>query len=589
MSSGQHWSKMSSGVSTDTVLPTPTKLTPSTQQQEILDWVISGSGNLMIQAYAGTGKTSTLLMTLPYMSGEVFMGAFNKSIQLEIEAKVGRLKLPDSEVTVKTLHAAGLGAYKYGGGSRTTKIESNKMRLLLGEAAEKDPLCQKYENFLYKLIGYAKRAGLGTPLMRDQVSSWEELIEYYCVDDELPQDDKFGNGAEYDKLMEQLIPTAQFLYQTSLSVCRDEIDFDDMLLAPIYFNSRFKKYDWVLIDELQDCSAIRREIAIRMLKPGGRMLAVGDEFQNIYSFTGCESNAMELLSSQMKMKVLPLSVTYRCPKNVVKVANQWVPGLEAAPTAPDGPLPRVVYLEPVSCAACMGTGKEGAKLFAPSAEDEHQALMCEECDGTGKSGPGFWDEAHLLTASDVILCRNNRPIIELAYALLKKNIPCQIEGRDFAGSLVKLCQRWKVRELNALENKLSDYRLKEAAKWRLKKNEERAVGVEDKVETLLTLLDAVRSTGKSKVSDLIDKINIMFGDTEPGTKPRVLTLSTVHKWKGRENKRVFILGRDKYMPSKWAKTGWQIQNEKNLLYVAFTRSMEELIDIIVPEVETRRK
>jgi len=49
----------------------------------------------------------------------------------------------------------------------------------------------------------------------------------------------------------------------------------------------------------------------------------------------------------------------------------------------------------------------------------------------------------------------------------------------------------------------------------------------------------------------------------------------VHKAKGLEWLRVFILDRDR-MPSRWARRDWQVQQEENLIYVAYTRAKEEL-------------
>lgn len=557
-------------------------MTPSKQQQSIIDWVISGSGNLLIQAYAGCGKSSTLLMLLPYMQGDVFIGAFNAAIKQELEAKVNKLQL-DCNVDVKTIHGAGLGAYKYGGGSRTTKPDKDKVYYILDELAAHDDVYATYRNFLAKLVGHAKRAGVG-PLIPDTDASWEELISYYSVDDEIPDGSGYGEGDDEDEseiLIANLISYARNVYQTSFSQCRDIIDFDDMLIGPIHFNCRFKKYDWVLVDECQDSSPIRQEITVRMLKKGGRMVCVGDFFQMIFGFTGVAHTSMDEIKERMNMATMPLSVTYRCPKSVVAVANQWVPGLEAHPSAPDGTV-RTVWLEPPTCIYCGGTGRQAP----PTTEDG----ICTPCSGKGKTGPGFWDEAAGLGPESAILCRNNRPIIDLAYQMLRKGIPCQIEGRDFAGSLVKLCQRWKVKELNTLETKLQGFRDKEAAKWRRKKNEERAAGVEDKVDTLLSLLDAVRSTGKTRTSDLIDRINMMFGDTAAGAKPKVLTLSSIHKAKGKEWDKVYMLGRAKFMPSRWAKQPHEIQTESvNLPYVMATRSKSDLIDIIVPEGNRRRE
>lgn len=52
-------------------------------------------------------------------------------------------------------------------------------------------------------------------------------------------------------------------------------------------------------------------------------------------------------------------------------------------------------------------------------------------------------------------------------------------------------------------------------------------------------------------------------------------LSTIHKAKGLEAERVFILKPD-LMPHPKAKRGWEIDQENNLRYVAITRSKREL-------------
>ena len=71
-----------------------------------------------------------------------------------------------------------------------------------------------------------------------------------------------------------------------------------------------------------------------------------------------------------------------------------------------------------------------------------------------------------------------------------------------------------------------------------------------------------------EVSDILDRI---FSDKESGIK-----LMTMHKAKGLENDKVFIVRMD-LIPSKYAKTDEQLQQEKNLLYVAFTRAQNELV------------
>lgn len=117
------------------------------------------------------------------------------------------------------------------------------------------------------------------------------------------------------------------------------------------------------------------------------------------------------------------------------------------------------------------------------------------------------------------------------------------------------------------------------AKLLAKKKEAQAAAIDDKVETLLCLIKSLAEEGKTSVDDLAQFISRLFGDTPEGQVPDVLVLSTVHKSKGREWDRVFILGRHTLMPSPYAKSEWEQEQERNLMYVAVTRAKRELVDI----------
>ncbi len=66
------------------------------------------------------------------------------------------------------------------------------------------------------------------------------------------------------------------------------------------------------------------------------MFAVGDKFQSVYGFRGADFQAMDNVRSTFKCESLPLSVTYRCAKNIVKLAQSFVSTIQPADTAPDG-------------------------------------------------------------------------------------------------------------------------------------------------------------------------------------------------------------------------------------------------------------
>jgi superfamily I DNA/RNA helicase len=125
-------------------------------------------------------------------------------------------------------------------------------------------------------------------------------------------------------------------------------------------------------------------------------------------------------------------------------------------------------------------------------------------------------------------------------------------------------------------DRLDEYQVTETAKWLKKDNAFKVQLVEDKCETLRIIAGHLIEQGLTQVSDLIKHVQTLFGDTPDGETPKVFTLSTIHKAKGREWNRVYFLHRE-LLPSRYAKQDWQLEQERNLEYVAITRAKKELI------------
>jgi superfamily I DNA/RNA helicase len=178
-----------------------------------------------------------------------------------------------------------------------------------------------------------------------------------------------------------------------------------------------------------------------------------------------------------------------------------------------------------------------------------------------------------------VLCRTTKPLVALAFTLIRRKVPCRIEGRDVGERLKKLITRWKVKTLDALEDRLESYLARETTKCLAKKQETKLTEVEDVVETIRVIIDQCRREGKHTVQDAADYVASMFGDNVGG----MLVLSTIHKSKGREWRLVFWLDRRGTCPSKWARQEWQQEQERNLCYVAATRAQEELVDLLAAE------
>jgi len=496
----------------------------SEQQKALFDWVKNGSGSAVLVAVAGAGKTTSTVEATKRMSGDVAFLAYNKAIADEIKDRVKEQR----KVEAGTFHSFGFKAWK--------KIApaSQLRNFKLKDIAEEMGVPTLFRGFVTQAVSLAKQWGIGIDCQVDNYTRWRELIEHFDLEEKLSNTDQPTDAQTVDAAIEYAID----VLKASISSAGEIIDFDDMIYMPLYSKARFYQRDWVIIDEAQDTNPTRRMMAHRLLRPGGRLIAVGDPHQAIFGFTGANSDSLELIKNEFDAIELPLTTTYRCPKAVVEVAQRYVSHIQAHESAPDG----------LSSSITMAD----FDLLDRFALDEHS----------------------------VILCRNNKPLVQLAYSLIRRDIPCHIEGRDFGLSLLKLAERWSsIRNLQLLSDKLKDYRDKEVAKLLAKKQESKADALDDKVECLLFIINVMPS-GSTTV-DLKKKIENLFGDTQDGRPSRNLTLSSIHKSKGREWNRVYWLGPNFYQPSKYAKQQWQKQQETNLSYVAATRAKQELVIINV--------
>jgi len=483
---------------------------PSLQQQSFFDWIQYGYGSCVLEAVAGSGKTTTLIEGLKLMNGSIFFGAYNKKIADEIKIRAPQR----DDLFVSTMHAAGFKAWRRL--ARDVKVDANKCRDIYREACTRNPQYQPFEGAVLSLVSYAKQAAVGVISNAEDSQIWLNLIEHFDVE-----------TAEQDKL---IVALSKKLLQKSISLDHQLIDFDDMIYAPLVHKVRPYEHDWVLIDEAQDTNASRRALALLMLKRGGRMIAVGDRHQAIYGFTGADADALDLIGSAVSATQMPLTVTYRCPKAVVEHAKLFVKHIEAHESAPDG----VVTV-----------------------------LDTDKTPLTQVAKPG-----------DAILCRFNAPIIETAYGFIAAGIPAKVEGREIGTGLKALARRWKAKSYTQLRDRLEAYKERETMKFRAKEQESRAAAVEDKVQCLLVLVTRVEKIDPkpaNPVERVCTEIDTIFGDN---VGVECVLLSTIHKSKGREWKKVFWLQTG---PSKWARKDWEKEQENNLCYVATTRAIEELV------------
>jgi len=499
-------------------VPVRTDIAWSPQQLSFLNWCKSGAGSCILVAVAGAGKTTVLIEGGRVIAGQVAYMAYNKDIVKETNEKLLKLGIDWKKMQAKTAHGFGSGAYRKA--RPNVRLDEFKIRDIVEQLVpEKHPLAI-HQDAICKLVSLAKQAAFGVVHALADQHLWLEMAEHFDVFDD---DDKPAPR-------EEIIALAIDVLKQSNTML-DIIDYDDMIYMPLLHRCRFWQFDVVMVDEAQDTNAARRALVRAMVKKGGRVIAVGDPAQAIYGFTGANADSLDLIAKDFNCERLPLTVSFRCPKQVVGFAQRWVSHIQAADSAPDG--------------AVSSTSME--------------AFL----------------KRNDLSGSAAVLCRTNKPLVSLAFKLIRQRTPCRIEGRDIGKRIQKLITRWKVKTLDALETKLDTYLARETTKLLAKRQEAKLAEVEDAVETVRVIIDQCRAEKKTTIQDAVDFVDGLFADKVTN----MLVLSSIHKAKGREWERVFWLDRAGTCPSKWARQAWQQEQEKNLMYVAATRAKAELIEL----------
>jgi DNA helicase II / ATP-dependent DNA helicase PcrA len=511
-------------------VPKPPDFVLSPQQEALIEFIKQGSGNAIVDAVAGSGKTTSLVEMCKHMQGTAAFTAFNKKIADEIGYKLVQGGVDPSRVRAGTFHSFGFGAWRKV--APRVQVDGDKIqKIMFGEGVPKN-----LQPFVKILVSIAKQRAIGILCAVDDWQAWESIVEHHDLAEKLYQDGDFDRQSEEDLIL-QGIEWSQTVFKRSTDMDETVIDFDDMIFSPLYHRAPIWKYDYALIDEAQDTNPARRCLAAAMLKPGGRLIAVGDPRQAIYGFTGADADALQQIYDAFNCKNLPLTVSYRCAKAVVRHAQRWVSHIEYHEDSPEGSV---------------------------------ETLFPEDMRQKFNPVPG-----------DAIICRVTRPLIELAFNFIRKKIPAHVEGRDIGQSLNSLVKKWKSpKNVGEFSIKLESYAGKEHQRLLDNDQQAKAAQLMDRVSSLLVIMSTLHDD--DPVQAITDTINMIFKDTD-GRPVRSITLSTVHKAKGREWDTVWLYGRNIWMPHRFAKQLWEIEQENNLIYVAVTRAKTRLVEVMLPE------
>lgn len=546
---------------------TPTSVTPATTVAatrhtgglaERLARTTDDSPHLIVEARAGTGKTTTLIEGLKRLKGQPTPGfvpspqqqavfdcielsrgkvssicfvAFNKSIAAELKSRV------PAGCEASTMHGMGF------------KAVTRAIRLNNSNAVNQDRTQKIVEEITGKDVWELRRTssallGAVTKLVSlckmNLVSANEDIgdgIEPWMGWEEQLSALASHYDVELDGVRDQVFDLVPQVLARCLDVQKDGfIDFDDMIWLPVVLDLPMTKYDLLLVDEAQDLNRCQQALA---KKAGRRLILCGDPKQAIYGFAGADADSMPRMAKELEGCVtLPLTVTRRCGKAIVAEAKRIVPDFDAFETNGEGLISEARYPTEKS-----GRERDGVN-YTTSVQD-----------------------------GDMVLCRVNAPLVSQCFRFLKMGRRANIQGRDIGQGLISLVKKLGKddQDVPKLVAKISEWGDKETAKENAKKfpSDARLIAISDRVSCLHCFTEDAKS-----VSDVVRKIEQIFTDDKG--RPGIL-LSSIHRAKGLEASHVFFLMPEgAECPHPMAKSAWQVEQEWNLRYVAVTRAIKEL-------------
>ncbi|MCG2612852.1 UvrD-helicase domain-containing protein [Terrimonas sp. NA20] len=322
------------------------------------------------------------------------------------------------------------------------------------------------------------------------------------------------------------------------------IDYTDMLYLPHEWKLYpEKRYRFLFIDECQDLSKSQFAVASKFGKKDGRIMAVGDPQQSIYGFTGADIHSFDRVKEYTKASLFTLTSCFRCPQNVIQLAQELRPDM-------------------TGCKADAGIVS---------------TIQFDEVASTTQPG-------------DLIISRLRAPMVLLIFNFIDKNIKVKIHEDEVREIINEIKNIFKQEELLTPVSSMPGgfERLKQTVRrrWdfiieknagRITHHTEREVYIKTEKMFLNRKLEFLHKKfiqweiRNACINDLLLKIKDYVSGTDNPIK-----LSTIHRAKGLENDRVFILNYDELPYYRQQQKDWERVQEMNLKYVAVTRALKEL-------------
>lgn len=292
--------------------------------------VLDRSDALLVIAGAGSGKTFTILGKIKYLINKLHykekdilcISLTNDTVN-NLKEKLLNLGF---DINVLTFHKLGLNILKEFNKDLNI-VSEDYLNFIIDEYFLSYVLLDKKrrktffkylelgfkENFLYsKKYSYLKNLiNTSIHLIKNNNIKFTELLNIKIF---------------FNKFIFKYILDIYLIYMRELEGS-SLVDFDDMIINAIEIVNKIKlNYKYIIIDEYQDTSIARyRLIKAIVTKEKCKLMAVGDDWQSIYKFTGCELSIFLNFKNYFETsKVMYMGNTYRNSQHLINIASSFI-------------------------------------------------------------------------------------------------------------------------------------------------------------------------------------------------------------------------------------------------------------------------
>ena len=280
--------------------------------QDQIEVVKQIDGPILVLAGAGSGKTKTITSRVAYLikngipPSSILTLTFTNKAASEMRSRA--LSLIDNDILhfplLCTFHKFGLLFLKH-----HIQYINRSNNFVIIDSDDKKRIIKSFE------------PDLPLPLVMSEISKYKNnLIE---------PDDAINSARllNYKKIATIYKKYEEYLAQNNL------VDFDDLLALPYKILEEneevaiqtSQRYQYIMVDEYQDTNDLQFKLLKKLTHTHQNLCVVGDDDQSIYGWRGANiKNILDFDKEFEDTKVVKLEINYRSTNNILNIANELI-------------------------------------------------------------------------------------------------------------------------------------------------------------------------------------------------------------------------------------------------------------------------